>query len=61
MIDIMIGGILLVTLGGAIRYIIKAKKAGVKCVGCSESCSCSVGCKMKNGSECGCGCHSEME
>ena len=44
-------------LGGAVAYIVKAKKSGVKCIGCSAGGSCG----MKQGNACngcnsGCGC-----
>lgn len=42
--------ILIAILGGAIAYIIKAKKNGQKCVGCPYSKTCS---SKENG---GCGC-----
>ena len=32
-------------VGGAILYIIKAKKSGRKCIGCPYSSSCKSGCK----------------
>ena len=41
---------LIVGLAG--RYIYKAKKRGVKCVGCPDSGSCSGNC---SGCSCGCG------
>lgn len=41
MADIIVTGILLIIIGGAIRYIVKAKKAGAKCIGCPEGCRCS--------------------
>ncbi len=37
---IAIAAIILI-VGGAVAYIIKAKKSGKKCIGCPESCSCS--------------------
>ncbi len=39
----------------AVGYIVKAKKRGVKCVGCPSggSCSCSGGCSC--GGSCSCG------
>lgn len=37
MTDIMIVAVLLVVLGLAARYVIKAKKSGRKCIGCTES------------------------
>ena len=41
MADFMIGIILLFVVGLAIRYIVKAKKSGVKCIGCPSSGTCS--------------------
>ena len=29
-------------LGGAVFYIVKAKKSGKKCIGCPDGCSCSA-------------------
>ncbi|MBQ9070030.1 MAG: FeoB-associated Cys-rich membrane protein [Clostridia bacterium] len=40
-------------IGGAVAYIIKAKKSGKKCIGCPDSSSCSGKC-----SSCSCGCMS---
>lgn len=51
-------------LGGAIAYIVIAKKRGVKCIGCpsggtcgqkKEGSSCS-GCSSCSSDGCGCGC-----
>lgn len=39
-------------VGGAIAYIIHAKKSGKKCIGCPDSDSCSGNC---SGCSCGCG------
>lgn len=39
-------------VGGAIAYIIHAKKSGKKCIGCPDSKTCSGNC---NGCSCGCG------
>jgi len=44
MADLLILIILAIILGGAIRYIVKAKKAGVRCIGCSAAGSCSGVC-----------------
>ncbi len=43
--------ILAIILGSAITYIVKAKKKGVKCIGCSAACSCSGNCG--GGATCG--------
>jgi len=39
-------------IGGAVAYIIKAKKSGQKCIGCPHSKVCS---SAKSGCSCGCG------
>lgn len=38
----ILGAVLLIILGSAIAYIVKAKKSGVKCIGCSacDKCNC---------------------
>ena len=41
-------------VGGAVAYIIKAKKSGKKCIGCPDSGSCSGNC-----AGCSCGCNIE--
>nr|WP_317283446.1 FeoB-associated Cys-rich membrane protein [uncultured Sellimonas sp.] len=41
MVNIIIGLILLVMIGAAAAYIVKAKKNGQKCIGCSAGCCCS--------------------
>lgn len=46
--DILVTIILVAILGGAIAYIVKAKKSGQKCIGCPYSKTCG-----KNGA-CGC-------
>lgn len=53
MIDIIIIVIVALLVGFALAYIRKAKKRGVRCVGCSGSGSC--------GSNCGCGCGNNIE
>lgn len=52
MTDIIIIGILLIVVGGAVFYIVKAKKNGAKCVGCPASCTCGKkGCNCESQSE----------
>lgn len=53
MADIFIGVIIVATVGLAIRYIYKAKKSGVKCIGCPNAGTCG---SQNTGS---CGCHSD--
>ncbi len=53
--------VLVAILGGAIAYIVRAKKRGVKCIGCS---ACGI-CGAKKGGTCGgcsgCACGSNAE
>lgn len=44
MVDFIALAVLAAMLGSAITYIIKAKKKGVKCIGCPAGGKCS-GCK----------------
>lgn len=46
--------ILVLILGGAAGYIYKAKKRGVKCIGCPDGATCSGKCSGCSG-HCGCG------
>ena len=39
--DFLIVGVLLIIIGVAIVYIIKAKKSGAKCIGCPSGGQCS--------------------
>lgn len=59
MTDVILGVILLVIIGAAVIYIVKAKKRGVKCIGCSAGSSC--GKHQEASSGCGCGCHGETK
>lgn len=54
MTDFIVIAVLLVAIGVAAGYIIKAKKRGQKCIGCPYSKSCASG-----GCTCGCGGESE--
>lgn len=44
MTDVIIVGILVIIVGAAIAYIIKAKRKGVKCIGCPAAGNCSGKC-----------------
>lgn len=58
MVDIIITAILVVMIGAAVRYLVKARQSGAPCIGCPAGCSCS---QKSNGtsSACGCGCHAD--
>ena len=47
MADVIVVIILVVIIGGAVAYLVKAKRSGVKCVGCPAGGSCSAGRKTK--------------
>ena len=42
--EIIAIAIIAVIVGGAIFYVIKAKKSGKKCMGCPDGCSCNGSC-----------------
>ena len=48
--DYIVIGVILLVIGAAVGYIVKAKRSGKKCIGCPYSDSCG-----KSGG-CGCGC-----
>ena len=48
--------LIVLIIGGATAYIIKAKKSDKKCIGCPDSSSCSGKC-----SGCSCGCQNNKE
>ncbi len=45
----------------AVGYIIKAKKRGVKCIGCPDGGSCGANSCSGCGCGCGCGCGEESK
>ena len=42
MSDIIVVAIIVCIVGAAVRYIIKEKKRGVKCIGCPDGCTCAA-------------------
>ena len=62
MTDGIIVAVLLAIVGGAVLYIIKAKRNGVKCIGCPSGGSCSGHCSSNNGKTvCSCGCAADTK
>lgn len=64
MADVITVIILVVVIGAAVAYIIKAKKSGVKCIGCPSSGMCSGHCTGNcSGGEsaCNCGCQTDTK
>ncbi len=62
LVDIIVIAAIVLIVGAALAYIIKAKKSGKKCIGCPDSCSCAAKDKKENkqgGCSSCCGCHIE--
>ena len=55
MTNIIVAGIILIRVGSAMAYIIKEKKKGVQCIGCSHAGACAA---ARSGQ---CACHSDMK
>lgn len=53
LIDFVIIAIVVLILGAAILYICKAKKKGVKCIGCPDASGCAERCAGCSGHCCG--------
>lgn len=51
--DIIAALVLAVILGGAVAYIVRAKKRGVKCIGCPDGAKCGGNCAGCSGN-CSC-------
>ena len=47
--DVVIIAAIVLVIGGAVAYIIKAKKSGKRCIGCPDACTCQKG-KCSEGS-----------
>ena len=60
MADFIVAGIILLVVIAAISYIAKAKRRGVKCIGCPAAGQCA---HHKNGTSIkgACGCHEDTE
>ena len=58
MTDFIIGAIVAVVLIAAGLYIVKAKRRGIKCIGCPTAGSCAVQGKHEH---CHCGCCGDVE
>ncbi len=58
--NVIVIGILVILIGSAVAYIVKAKKNGAKCIGCPASGSCSS-CGDKKQASCDCGCQSDTK
>ena len=66
MTDFIIVVVLLAIIGAAVVYIVKAKKSGVKCIGCPAGGECAhkngaSGCSGNCGGDGSCGCHTEAK
>ena len=65
--NLVIGIVLLMIIGAAVCYIVKAKKRGVKCIGCPAGSTCSHNCSGGSCGGCSCGgsgncaCHTDIK
>lgn len=50
-LDYVIIGVIILIVGAAVAYIIKAKRSGQKCIGCPDSKTCGGACHS-----CSCNC-----
>lgn len=55
MADFIIVAVIIGLVGAAVNYIRKAKKSGVKCIGCPAAGTCSHAQNQASGCSCGCG------
>ena len=59
MADMMVIAVVILIVGAATAYIIKAKKRGVKCIGCPMAGECAH--KHGEASGCDCGCSEKKD
>ena len=59
--DLILVAILLLIFGLVVFYIIRAKKKGVKCIGCPNGAKCSGKCAGCSGNCSGCGGNKEIK
>lgn len=52
-VDLIVLAVLAVLVLGAAVYVVRAKKRGVKCIGCPSGCGCSRKGGQKEGCSCG--------
>ena len=55
MSDVLVIAVIALVLGLAVRYIIRAKKKGIKCIGCPDGAKCAGDCAGCSGNCCGSG------
>lgn len=61
LIDYIVLGIIALVIGGAVAYIIKAKKSGKKCIGCPDSGACASASKCGGACSSCCNCHTDAD
>ena len=55
LVNIIATIVVVAILGGAIAYVVKAKKQGAKCIGCPAAGNCPSAKGKKTSCTCGCG------
>lgn len=56
MTNFIVAAILVVIVGAAVCYVVKAKRRGAKCIGCPADCHCATKDTAEPKEDCGCGC-----
>ena len=56
MADVIISVVIVAVVAAAIVYIVRAKRRGVKCIGCPSQCNCSKQSNDAHSCGCSCGC-----
>lgn len=52
LVEIAVIGAIVLIIGGALFYIIRAKRSGKKCIGCPDASTCSGNCEHCKGCSC---------
>ena len=60
MVDFVAALVILAIVGAAVAYIVRQKRAGVKCVGCAVGRECAERAKMQRGESCSCSAVDQM-
>ena len=61
MTDFVVAVVLLAIVGAAVAYIVRQKRAGVKCIGCAVGQECADRAKAAQGASGECGCCSAVD
>ena len=60
-VDLIILAVIAVVLGVVLRYIHRARKRGIKCIGCPDGARCGGKCSGYSGNCCGSNTHADHD